>query len=96
MKPDCCKEHVCPVCGKFVFNHRLSYDICDICGWEDDILDEDDPEWFTGANPMELEDYRAAYNAGGRPEWVTDNMDEIAIFEKFLDGVLEKYEQQEG
>ncbi len=43
--------HLCPVCGEYEFEDECSYDICPICGWEDD-------GYFDGggANDMSLED----------------------------------------
>lgn len=45
------KPHKCPVCGEYEFEDEHSYDICPVCGWEDD-------DWFTGggANDMSLDE----------------------------------------
>lgn len=43
-------EHLCPICRKSVFPERSSYDVCDICGWEDDILQDEDHTYSGGAN----------------------------------------------
>ena len=55
--------HMCPVCGKFEFPTHGSFDICEVCGWEDDYVQEQDPE-FGGANWEGLKGYRALYKAG--------------------------------
>lgn len=60
------EEHLCPVCGKIVFPRRLSHEICEVCGWQDDIFDENDRDEFTGANPYELDEYRKKYKNGWR------------------------------
>ena len=41
--------HKCPVCGEYMFEDEMSYDICPVCGWEDD-------DYFEGggANDMSL------------------------------------------
>lgn len=57
------KPHMCPVCGKFEFPRHGSCDICEECGWEDDIVQEEDPD-FGGANPETLNGYRALHKAG--------------------------------
>lgn len=29
-------KHLCPVCGKYEFEERDSFDMCTVCGWFDD------------------------------------------------------------
>ena len=55
--------HKCPVCNKHEFPTHGSFDICPVCGWEDDYVQEEDPE-FGGANWETLKGYRALYKAG--------------------------------
>ena len=57
------KPHLCPVCGKFEFPQHGSFDVCEMCGWEDDGLQEQEPN-DGGANPETLNGYRALYKAG--------------------------------
>lgn len=68
--------HKCPVCNKTIFPHRGSFDICDICGWEDDPVQEAEPDFGCGANEMCLNDYKEAYMAGWRPEWLEELQEE--------------------
>lgn len=71
------QRHKCPVCGKSVFWGRsTTYDICVICGWEDDRYMEDEPDDYSGANEMSLNEYRAAYQAGWRPSYLYENADD--------------------
>lgn len=58
------QKHLCPICGKYEFESRLSFDICEECGWQDDVLDEDDPDAITGANEMSVAEAREAYAKG--------------------------------
>ncbi len=62
-KEDYYKPHMCPVCGEYEFPGFDSFDICPVCGWEDDAVQEDDPD-FGGANPETLNGYKALYKAG--------------------------------
>lgn len=55
------EKHKCPVCGRYEFPDIDSYDVCDVCGWEDDIVQEDDPDYAGGANRMSLNQARAAW-----------------------------------
>lgn len=60
-----CKQKgiLCPVCRKYVFeNGPGSYEICPVCGWEDDKQQYLDPTLKGGANHLSLVAYRDAYN----------------------------------
>lgn len=66
------KNNMCPVCGKHVFKEGLgSYEICPVCGWEDDLLQVLEPE-EGGANRFSLINARKLYNAG-YTLWVDDD-----------------------
>lgn len=49
-------SHKCPVCGEYEFKDEASYDICPVCGWEDDGYFEGG-----GANDMSLEEAQEAF-----------------------------------
>lgn len=53
--------HNCPVCGKYEFEDYSSHDICPFCGWEDDGVQTDDPDYIGGANPTSLNQYKVDY-----------------------------------
>ena len=57
-------RRLCPVCGKYEFEEEDWYEVCPICGWEDDSLQRDDPDYSGEANDMSLNEYRAAWMAG--------------------------------
>ena len=57
-------KHPCPVCGKFEFEEWASYDHCPICGWEDDALQFDIPDYAGGANRLSANQYREKWLAG--------------------------------
>lgn len=55
---------ICPVCGKHHFEEEDFFEVCPICGWEDDGLQRDEPDLEGGANDMSLNQARAAWTAG--------------------------------
>lgn len=57
----CAPERVCPVCGKYVFEEEGAYEICPVCGWEDDPVQKRDPDLAGGANSRSLNEARKEY-----------------------------------
>ena len=53
--------HLCPVCGQTEFSEIGSYEICDVCGWEDDDYQMRFPDSDGGANHISLNQARQAY-----------------------------------
>ena len=53
----------CPCCGFITLDEQPpgTYDICRICGWEDDPVQFGDPDYRGGANSDSLREYRAAF-----------------------------------
>ena len=58
------ESYICPVCGKYTFEHAGEYDICPECGWEEDVLQLYDPDEEDCANHMSLNQAREAYKRG--------------------------------
>ena len=58
------RKYRCPVCGKHYFNEAGAYEICPVCGWEDDPLQRKEPDFKGGANSMSLNEAYAAYREG--------------------------------
>ncbi len=65
--------HLCPVCGRTEFPGYVSFEICEECGWQDDVFDVNDPKEISGANAMEYAEYKAAYESGWRPDWLAED-----------------------
>ena len=51
----------CPVCGQYVFAKDNDYDICDVCMWENDGLQLDEPDLDGCANELSLNEYRVQW-----------------------------------
>ena len=52
----------CPVCGKYTFQSGPgSYEICPVCGWENDKAQYKDPNLKGGANKLSLKEYKERY-----------------------------------
>ncbi len=58
--------HKCLVCGQTEFPRKGSYKICQICGWEDDSLQEANPDYDGGANDLSLNENRKRWANGER------------------------------
>jgi hypothetical protein len=53
------RKRACPVCGVYSMpSEEDSYHICEVCGWEDDGIQNDDPTYPGGANELCLKDYK--------------------------------------
>ncbi len=44
----------CPCCGSLTIGEHGQYEICDVCGWEDDPTQSANPEKGGGANQESL------------------------------------------
>lgn len=52
------KQKVCACCGAPVSE---SYEVCKVCGWENDSVQNRDPDFAGGANKESLNEYRRNY-----------------------------------
>ena len=52
---------ICPVCGKYQFEEDDNFEICPVCGWEDDAIQREAPDYDGGANPISLNQAIEAY-----------------------------------
>ncbi|WP_143171274.1 CPCC family cysteine-rich protein [Rhizobacter sp. OV335] len=50
--------HPCPCCGSRTLGALGSYEICEVCGWEDDPVQSTDPDYAGGANHESLNSAR--------------------------------------
>ena len=57
------KKYACVCCGSRTMQEKPpgTYEICPVCGWEDDPVQFRDPDRAGGANEMSLNEARAAW-----------------------------------
>lgn len=64
------QKNKCPCCGSLeipVGEEGLYY-ICSVCGWENDEIQKDNPNYKGGANQMSLNEAKKAYKEGKKVE----------------------------
>lgn len=54
----------CPVCGNYEFERENNFEICAVCGWENDGIQMDDQDEEDCANEMSLNQARMAWAKG--------------------------------
>ena len=70
----------CKMCGLGDIEH--CYYICNYCGWEDDSLQNDEPDYFGGANEMSLNQYKKFWDKNKEEILKSKNRCFKAIFSK--------------
>ena len=60
------KKYKCPCCGCYTMDQpNGSYEICEVCFWEDDRVQNNDPDLAGGANAVCLREARENYKKYG-------------------------------
>jgi hypothetical protein len=57
------KNKSCSCCGFLTLPSDSLFEICPICGWQDDPVQNDDPDYAGGANMQSLNEYQAKWLA---------------------------------
>ena len=57
------EERRCPCCNLYFFREKNAYEICPVCGWEDDPLQRREEDFTGGANAPSLREARQAFRA---------------------------------
>ena len=55
----------CPVCYQYEFEE--DFDLCPVCEWQHDRVQESEPAFAGGANDLSLNDYRREWVARSLP-----------------------------
>ncbi|MGM7637493.1 CPCC family cysteine-rich protein [Bacillus sp. Hm123] len=65
-------KYTCPCCGYKTLEEEPpgTYDVCEICFWEDDIVQFNDPDYEGGANEVSLRQAQKNFNKFGACEEV--------------------------
>lgn len=60
----------CACCDSIVRSEKEfgTFEICPVCGWEDDDVQASDPNFFGGANSVSLNDAQANFAQYGRSD----------------------------
>ncbi len=66
------EELRCPCCGQHFFSEKNAFEICPVCGWEDDRVQREDPDFAGGANKMSLNEAKKAFRAKLEAEHESD------------------------
>lgn len=53
----------CQCCGFSTLPLGSVYEICALCGWQDDLVQNNDPSYAGGANELSLRDYRERWES---------------------------------
>lgn len=59
-------KNMCPCCGKYRFEEPGEYEICQVCGWEDDPVQRKDPDFEGGANKLSLNQAKDEYKKNNK------------------------------
>ncbi|EPD53696.1 hypothetical protein HMPREF1210_00519 [Paenisporosarcina sp. HGH0030] len=68
-------KYTCQCCGYKTLREgtRDSYDICKVCFWEDDLVQNEDPDFEGGANEVSLRQAQRNFKLFGVSEMIYKN-----------------------
>lgn len=56
------KDTICPVCEKYSFEYPDDYDICPVCGWENDGLQREQKDYWGGTNDLSVNEAKTVHS----------------------------------
>ena len=75
-------KRACKCCGNITVDNDSLFEICSVCGWESDVIQEENPDYIGGANDMSLNQYKDFYFCLPKPIEQL-NLQEVGINEYF-------------
>lgn len=63
---------ICPVCRKFYFDEPNCFDFCPVCGWFDDLIQRENPDYEGGCNHRSQNQHREQWKNGTLPDYIYD------------------------
>ena len=58
-------RYICPCCGYLTLSSKGQFEICKVCFWEDDAVQDTDEDYVGGANNQSLRQARDNYGKFG-------------------------------
>ena len=52
---------ICPCCEEHYFEYVDFFETCPVCGWQDDGVQRNEPDYRGGANAESLNEYRSLW-----------------------------------
>lgn len=66
------RSDLCPICGKYRFPEPNTYEMCQVCGWFDDPLQYEQPDYTGENNKLSQNEYRKRWQNGELPPPILD------------------------
>ena len=80
-------KNTCPVCGYLTLDERENFEICGICSWEDDGVDDFNKNVNSGPNHLTLEEGRKIFQKA-KQKLFTENFSENDFINNLKDEFL--------
>jgi hypothetical protein len=85
-------EFICPVCNDHTFQNESDYDICPVCGWENDGIQRNDFDYWGGANDLSVRESQLFY-ALSKNKLIMSQLNAAAVsYEHKIKSIYQKYE----
>lgn len=87
------RENICPVCEIHFFEDSNDFDICPVCGWENDGVQRGNYDYWGGANSLSVNASKKVYfliNKDGSKEQM------IKLLEQYKEKKIDIYKAFKG